>query len=116
MKTIRLTRRAGSRLTDILEFSIAQWGDMVAQRYRDALVARLRALAAGELPAGRPCDLLVTSGQPLNLKYFREGGHYIIYRETATELIVLDFVHQSRNLDDHIANLSKSGGIESNGI
>ena len=114
MKSVRLTRRAQRRLADIFHFSIEQWGDGVARRYRDGLIQKLRALAEGELPEGRSCDTLISSSQPLGLKYFREGGQYIIYRETENELHVLDFVHQSRNLEGIIQNLATSGGTENN--
>jgi plasmid stabilization system protein ParE len=110
VKTIRVTRRARARLSDILHYSICHRGGTVALHYRDSLVARLRALAAGEPPAGRPCDLLMSANsRGTGLKYFREGGHYMIYRETDEALVVLDFVHQSRNLDDMIDRLIEDG-------
>ncbi|MEX2617093.1 MAG: type II toxin-antitoxin system RelE/ParE family toxin [Alphaproteobacteria bacterium] len=109
MKSIRVTRRAQAQLADIFLYSIEHWGDSIAERYRDSLIARLHALAAGEPPAGRSCGLLISPGRSdIGLKYFREGGHFIVYRETADTLIVLDFIHQSRKLDDIIDRLTNS--------
>jgi hypothetical protein len=43
-----------------------------------------------------------------DLEYYREGRHYIIYRNTAAGLYVLDFVHSSRDLESIIQDLSES--------
>jgi len=37
--------------------------------------------------------------------YYREGGHYIILRETDDRLDVLEFLHQSSNLPAHLGRL-----------
>ena len=55
-----------------------------------------------------------------DLEYYRQGRHYIIYWNTDDELLVVDFVHGSRNLEGiiqqkigvkyHIDSLSKDQG------
>jgi toxin ParE1/3/4 len=35
----------------------------------------------------------------VDLEYYREGRHYIIYRNTSDGIFVLDFIHGSRNLE-----------------
>ncbi len=42
-----------------------------------------------------------------DLEYYRQGRHYIIYRNTDDELLVVDFAHGSRNLDAIIQDLSR---------
>lgn len=46
----------------------------------------------------------------MDLKYFREGGHYIIFHETADALIVIDFVHGARNFERILTDLDKKSG------
>lgn len=40
------------------------------------------------------------------LTYYREGGHYIILRETEIMLEVLEFFHQNSNLPYHLEKLT----------
>ena len=48
----------------------------------------------------------------IDLEYHHEGRHYIIYRNTAAGLYVLDFVHSSRDLESIIQELSESNRID----
>ncbi len=109
MKRVRLTVRAETHLTEILRFSIERWGAERAEAYKSQIEDRLFALASGSPPHGRSCELLVADliDAP-GLKYYREGGHYIIYRETAETLVVYDFIHQARNLEALLQDLANS--------
>lgn len=109
MKQIRLTRRAETRLREIAGWTIDRYGPTQARKYEENLVHRLRALAVGEAPHGKSCGALV-SGVPGadSLQYYREGGHYIIFRETADALIVIDFVHGARDLEGILADLARA--------
>ena len=40
------------------------------------------------------------------LCYCREGSHFIVVRETATRIEVVDFIHQNRDLDRLIDRLA----------
>jgi toxin ParE1/3/4 len=54
----------------------------------------------GETPHGKPCNQLVSEVLDLNdLEYYKQGQHYIIFRVTESELLVIVFVHGSRNLE-----------------
>lgn len=111
MKTIRLTRRAEARLEEIAGWTIDRFGPNQARAYEAQLVHRLRALADGDPPHGRPCGFLLPSAaDAMDLKYFREGGHYIIFHETADALIVIDFVHGARNFERILTDLDKKSG------
>ncbi len=108
MKEIRLTRRAQTRLEEIAAWTIEHFGTAQAEGYERRLIARLRALAAGQLPRGRPCDALVRGeAGATGLCYFREGGHFIIYRETDDRIVVIDFVHGARDLEGILKELGE---------
>ncbi len=108
MRTYRLTLQAEQTLVDIIGWTIDQFGIEQAIKYKELLENRLSSLASGKAPHGKPCNLLVSGLLDMNdLEYYRQGRHYIIYRNTDDELLVVDFIHGSRNLEAIIQNLSK---------
>jgi toxin ParE1/3/4 len=106
VKEAKLTRRAESRLEEIASWTISRFGLAQANKYERQLIERLRALAKGELPRGRACDLLVRGlTGAVGLSYIREGGHFIIYRETDDQIQVIDFVHGARDIEAFLREL-----------
>ncbi len=98
---------AEDALTDILEYTINQWGLTQAERYKNQLLERVRSVARGELPHPRPCAVLMQGKRTgIGLCYCREGGHFIILRESDTRIDIVDFVHESRDLDRLIDGLA----------
>ena len=106
MKPWRLTRHAEQRLTEIAEWTAKRFGAEQALAYQDALIERIKALASGDPPTARACEVLI-QGQPAarGLLYYYEGSHYIILRESDEKLDVLDFLHERSDLPKHIASL-----------
>lgn len=108
MRTYRLSLQAEQALEDIIGWTIDQFGIEQAIKYKELLENRLSSLASGKAPHGKPCNLLVSGLLDINdLEYYRQGRHYIIYRNTDDALLVVDFVHGSRNLEAIIQDLSK---------
>ncbi len=109
MKEYRLSPQAEQRLEEILGWTIDHFGIEQAAKYKDQLITRIASLAAGEMPHGQPCSkLLAGKREVFDLEYYREGRHYIIYRNTDERLLVLDFIHGSRNLKAVVEQLSKA--------
>lgn len=107
MRAYRLSPKAELTLEDIILWTIEQFGLDQAERYKNQLINRLAALAADELPHDIPCNgLLDGHCDVVDLEYYREGRHYIIYRNTIDEILVLDFVHGSRDLPAILDELS----------
>ena len=106
MKEIRISPAAEDALADILEYSIDQWGLAGAELYKDQLLERVRSVARGELPHPRPCSVLVQGERAgTGLCYCREGRHFIILRESNARIDIVDFLHESRDLDRLIDGL-----------
>lgn len=106
MKGYRLSPQAELTLEDIIRWTIEHFGLEQAERYKNQLINRLSALAADELPHGLPCNsLLARQREVVDLEYYREGRHFIIYRNTTDGIFVLDFVHGSRDLQAILSNL-----------
>jgi plasmid stabilization system protein ParE len=109
VKTVQLTRRAAHRLEEIAAWTIARFGLAQAKKYEQQLIERLNALANGELPRGRPCDLLVQGlTEAAGLHYIRAGGHIVIYRETEDQIQVIDFVHGARDVEAILKELRET--------
>ena len=109
MRAYRLSPQAEQTLQDIIGWTIDHFGIDQALKYKDQLIARLASLAAEEAPHGRPCNILLAGKRHgTDLEYYCEGRHYIIYRNSPDALLVLDFVHGSRDLETIIQDLSKS--------
>lgn len=111
MKAIRLTLQAQARLEEIAGWTLERFGPAQAEKYEMQLLARLKALASGRPPHGRSCSLLVPSRKDLaDLKYLRESGHYIIFRDRRDALIIIDFIHGARNMESILAVLARENG------
>ena len=95
---------------EIIGWTFDQFGVEQAVRYKDKLISQLSALAADEVPHGKPCNILLAGKRPaVDLEYYREGRHFIIYQNTSKGIFVLDFVHGSRDLEAITEDLSRSG-------
>lgn len=107
MKQWRLTPCAEESLVDIFTWTIKNFGERQALAYRDGLIARINKLASGALPHGRSCAALMQGRIGAeSLTYYREGGHYIIMRDTDELLEVLEFFHQSSDISNQLIKLT----------
>ena len=104
MKPWLLTPQAESSLKDIALWTVKQFGEKQAIKYRDELIACIKLLAGDNPPHAKSCENLVT-GKNQNLFYYQQGSHYIIFRETSKQLEILEFFHQKMDLPAHIKNL-----------
>ncbi len=87
MKELLLTDRALEDIAEIEEYSIATWGNKVADKYLDDIEAGLKLLQAN---AGLLQDFEEFSGK---LKYYRVKNHFLICTEVDNKIIVLTVKH-----------------------
>ena len=110
MRSWRLSAQAEHTLTEIAEWTARQFGRQHAIAYQDALIDRIDRLAAGALPRGQSCAVLFQDEpdeQALaDLRYYREGSHYLVFRETAEALVVVDILHVRMDLGRHLRSLA----------
>lgn len=108
MRVYRLSPQAEQSLVEIITWTIDHFGVNQARRYKNQLIKRLSSLANNEAPHGRPCNILLSNQRSIiDLEYYREGRHYIIFRNSSKGIFVLDFIHSSRNLEQIIQELLK---------
>ena len=107
MKDIKVSPAAEAALTDILHYSIESWGPAQTEKYKALLLERVRSVARREPPHPRPCEILMQGKRDAaGLCYCKAGRHFIILRETATRINVVDFIHESRDLERLIESLA----------
>nr|WHW29757.1 putative type II toxin-antitoxin system RelE/ParE family toxin [uncultured bacterium] len=113
MRGSRLSPQAEKTLEEILGWTIENFGIEQATIYKNQLITRLTSLAADEYAHGRSCNTLIShKREAIDLEYYRQGRHYIIYRNTKEGVFVLDFVHGSRALEAIVIELdSKDGNL-----
>ncbi|MBV1915059.1 MAG: type II toxin-antitoxin system RelE/ParE family toxin [Pseudomonadales bacterium] len=108
MRPYRLSPQAEQTLEEIIGWTIDQFGIDQAERYKNQLIERLSSLGNDELPHGKPCNILLAETRDVgDLEYYREGRHYIVYRNTGDGIFVLDFVHGSRHLEAILEELAQ---------
>ena len=105
MSGFRLSQRAENSLRKILTDTVRTFDEAQADKYGAALMDRLEALAQLRPPHGRPCSALVRGPAPEGMLYVKESGHFIIYMKEADEILVVDFIHEVRDLPALIASL-----------
>jgi toxin ParE1/3/4 len=107
VRGFRLSRQAEQTLENIIGWTIDHFGIEQAAKYKDQLISRLSTIATNDMPHGRSCNgLLAGKRNAVDLEYYREGRHFIIYRNTSEGIFVLDFVHGSRDLESILHELS----------
>ena len=83
-------------LQEIWAFSLAEWGQVQADRYIADIEARFRAIAE-DPKAGRSCD-------QIRRGYFRTkvGSHFVFYRLDEGQISIVCILHKRRDFRLHL--------------
>jgi toxin ParE1/3/4 len=99
---LHLTRRAALDLRDIHRRSVAEWGTSVAARYMNDLYAAMNGAAAdpeiGLLRQHRAAPFLMVAARK----------HFVVYERFGHGIAVLTLLHQSRDIESLIAEMTQS--------
>lgn len=107
MKDVIFAPAALASFDDILHYTAERFGDAQATAYTTQLISRIEALASGTGPRARSCALLMQSAKDAGgLTYTREGGHFLILRETDENLEIVEILHGQMDLDSHLRRMS----------
>jgi len=106
MKPWRLTEQAESSLRDIAIWTIKHFGKQQAVKYRDNLIDCINQLASNNPPPSKSCGSLIQDSNT-EFFYYKQGSHFIVFRETEKQLEILEFFHQRMDLPTHIKNLTE---------
>jgi plasmid stabilization system protein ParE len=107
-KTVRLTRRAKARFRDIGRWTEEAFGRAQAASYLAKLLERVDAVAGGSAQTAS-CRVLAGPDVPEDYRFVRAGQHFVVFVETGTEVVVVDFIHSRMDLPGKVAGLGKGG-------
>lgn len=106
MKRVVFAPAALASFDDILRYTIDQFGETQADNYTVQIITRLDELASGTGPKARPCDVLMRGVRDAaGLTYYRVGMHFLILRESADTLEVVEILHARMDLEGHLRRL-----------
>lgn len=106
MKRVVYSPAALASLREILTWTIDHFGEAQARRYSQKLIGRLRSLASGQPPHARSCAaLLPDEPRAAGLVYVREGQHYLILRESADSLELIELFHARMDIEARVRGL-----------
>ena len=104
---VTMTEAAEARLREILDWTETRFGPMQTDRYRDTLLSRFDALAAGTAHC-RTCDLLTGLPEDAALEMTRAGEHVIVFRRAPDEIRIVDFLHARSDIPAQIQRITET--------
>lgn len=105
-KSLRLSAGAYESLAAIGEWTQERFGSRQADLYEDKLVAQCERIAAGTAQH-RSCRDVFAPEAREDLRFARAGEQYVIFVESAREVLVVDFIHSRMDLPGKMAGLGK---------
>jgi toxin ParE1/3/4 len=97
MKSVFISDRAARSLDRIASFSKDAFGSIRGDRYIADLLRRCRTVADGKAQH-QSCRRHFAEDLREDLRFTRSGRHYIIFIDTPTETLIVDFIHQSADI------------------
>jgi len=99
----RLTRAAERTLTDIAQWTNANFGTVQAQRYAENLIAACEEIAAGTAHS-QDCRRIIGENLSEDIRFARAGQHFVVFVQSPS-IIILDFLHGRSNLPARIESI-----------
>jgi toxin ParE1/3/4 len=93
----RFTPQAERSFHAISEYSKANFGSRRGQKYMSDMLVVCGKIADG-LAHTSACRDIFAAGLRADLRFTRAGSHYVVFVETPTGPLILDFLHQSADL------------------
>jgi plasmid stabilization system protein ParE len=103
-KPWRLTRAAEASLSDIAHWTYETFGPRQAEAYEEGLIATCRDIAAGTA-LSQDCRRLIDPELAEDLRFVRNGQHFIVFVEDTDQVIIIDFLHSRSDLPGKLATL-----------
>lgn len=104
MTTLALTPEAEDRLYESFLWTVEHLGRDQAERLRDDITARCRALAEGRV-MHRSCHDHIAPGAAHDLRFVRAGRALLFFVRLASQIVIVDVLHDSRDLGTALARL-----------
>jgi toxin ParE1/3/4 len=95
-KGYKIAPRARRDLAEIWRYTLETWSRSQADGYYDDIIATLEALATGR-KRGKPIDKIRQGFLSCPC-----GSHWIVYRQTGAQILIIRILHQRMNLSRHL--------------
>jgi toxin ParE1/3/4 len=96
MRELRLSRKAATDLSDIADFTIAEFGIDQARKYRDQFARCFGSLLDNPL-LGRSADEFAPG-----LRRIRQQAHVVFYRPSDEAVLVVRVLHHGMDFEQHL--------------
>jgi toxin ParE1/3/4 len=101
LKAWYFSDRAEASFDAILEWTFENYGGRQLEKYRDTLLDRCRAIAAGQV-VHQSCRAVFADDLREDLRFARAGQHYVIFLETEAQVQIVDFLHQAADISGRL--------------
>ena len=91
-------------MVDIGAWTEDKFGARQSDKYLNQMIADCHAICTGRASA-QPCLGVFGDDLPDDIRFGRSGRHFIIFVETAAEIVIVDFLHQSSDIGGKLGNL-----------
>lgn len=100
----RLTRAAEGSLSEIAHWTLTTFGPRQAEAYENDLIEACNRIAGGTAIT-QDCRRLIDPALAEDLRFIRCGQHVIVFIESETQVIIIDFLHSRSDLPGKLAAL-----------
>jgi toxin ParE1/3/4 len=104
-KPWRLTRQASASIAEIARWTYETFGARQASAYEEDLIARCVEIASGTT-FSQDCRRLIAPDLAEDLRFARAGQHFVVFIETADQVIIIAFLHSRSDLPRRLASLT----------
>ena len=101
MKSYVLSVRAERSLDGIAAHSLERFGKRRGDRYVADLLERCQAVASGHVPH-QSCRAHFADDLREGLLFVQAGRHFVIFMQAATQVFIIDFIHQNADIGDRL--------------
>ena len=84
-----------------MDWTFDKFGPLQADRYRDLLIDRCEAVAAGTAQH-QSCRVMFADDLREDLRFARAGQHFIIFVDGPNQVLIVDFLHQSADISGRL--------------
>lgn len=93
----RISTNAAKSFREIGIYTRKRYGRDQMRFYLGGLLGRCKAIAAGGVHH-QSCRTMFADDLREDLRFTRAGEHYVIFIETAQEVLIVDFIHQAADV------------------
>lgn len=97
IRRLRYLPRAEASLDAIADWTFDGFGPSQARRYIAALRDACQRVAEGTA-ATRSVREALAPGAPPDLRFVKAGSHYVLFRDTTDEVVILDVLHEAMDV------------------